>query len=136
MKGFEPIEGSSRSLQPEPAHGVDVIKPGSKLADVAADNFENILKLASDIVSIQKVKTQNECVIAQMKETREMLLSEAKCYAMKKDADTKSVVERMEVIRSMMNDFYRYSSQNMTGEVFCQIITEIVNQMGKLENDK
>lgn len=136
MKGFEPIESSRNSFQQKTEQGVDVIAPHNKLADVTADNFENILKLTSDIVSIQKMKIQNECVIAQMKETRELLLSEAKCYAMKKDADTRSVVERMEVIRSMMNDFYRYSSQNMTGEVFCQIITEIVNQMGKLENDK
>jgi hypothetical protein len=136
MKGFEVIENNRNSLQPEVVQGGDIVKSGRKLVDAAADNFENILKLASDIASIQKMKTQNECAISQMKETREMLLSEAKCYAIKKEADTRSVVERMEVIRSMMNDFYKYSSQNMTGEVFCQIITEIVNQMGKLENDK
>lgn len=136
MKGFEPIESSRNRFQPKPSQGVDVIDSRNKLADVTADNFENILKLTSDIVSIQKMKIQNECAISQMKEAREMLLSEAKCYAMKKEADTRSVVERMEVIRSMMNDFYRYNSQNMTGEVFCQIITEIVNQMGKLENDE
>ena len=142
MDGFEIVEGK-RGRQSELLRG-EVIPPQSylpagigadKMLGAVADNFDKILRLASDIVSIQKMHMQSDIVIKQMREAREQLLAETKCYAEKKDADTKSVVEKMKVIRDMMNDFYQHASQNLTSEDFSKIITEVVNQMGKMENN-
>lgn len=105
-----------------------------KLYCAVADNFDTILHLAGEIVSMGKMAVQSEITLKQMEAAREQLLAESKAYAEKKDADTRSVVARMEIIRCMMNDFYQHSSGNMTSEDFCKIITEIINQMGRLES--
>ncbi len=140
MEGFEVVKGRRGSIQSvEPQNvNAEVVQQkysqgGEHLMNAVADNFDTILNLASDIVSIQKMKVQSDITIAHMREAREQLLAESQAYVQKKDADTRSVVERMEVIRSMMNDFYQHSSR-LTSEDFCKIITEVVNQMGKMEN--
>ena len=40
----------------------------------------------------------------------------------------------MNVIRLMMQDFYQQSNQQITSEDFRQIITSIVDQMGRINN--
>ena len=102
--------------------------------DVVSEGFDNIMKLATEITEIKKMKTQGELILQKMDKDRELLLTEAQAYAEKKNADTKSVVDRMNVIRGMMQDFYEQSNQQITGEDFRVIITEIVNQMGRVEN--
>lgn len=139
MDGFEIVKGKRGSIQPAESPGAEIVqqRPQSidRMANAVADNFDTILNLASDVVSIQKMKVQSDIAIAHMREAREQLLAEAAVYVRKKEADTRSIVERMEVIRSMMNDFYQHSSEKLTSEDFCKIITEVVNQMGKTEND-
>lgn len=107
---------------------------GDKMTDAICNNFGRILDLAGDIASIQKMKTQSESICRQMAEARKNILAEAEAYAQKRKADTSSVVERMNVIRQFMNDFYLHNDGQMTGEDFCKIITEVVNQMGRVEN--
>ena len=102
--------------------------------DVVSEGFDNIMKLATAITEIKKMKTQGELILQKMDKDRELLMTEAQAYAEKKNADTKSVVDRMNVIRGMMQDFYAQSNQQITGEDFRVIITEIVNQMGRVEN--
>lgn len=102
--------------------------------DVVSEGFDNIMKLATEITEIKKMKTQGELILQKMDKDRELLMTEAQAYAEKKNADTKSVVDRMNVIRGMMQDFYAQSNQQITGEDFRVIITEIVNQMGRIEN--
>ena len=102
--------------------------------DVVSEGFDNIMKLATEITEIKKKKTQGELILQKMDKDRELLMTEAQAYAEKKNADTKSVVDRMNVIRGMMQDFYAQSNQQITGEDFRVIITEIVNQMGRVEN--
>ena len=102
--------------------------------DVVSEGFDNIMKLATEITEIKKMKTQGELILQKMDKDRELLMTEAQAYAEKKNADTKSVVDRMNVIRGMMQDFYAQSNQQITGADFRVIITEIVNQMGRVEN--
>ena len=102
--------------------------------DVVSEGFDNIMKLATEITEIKKMKTQGELILQKMDKDRELLMTEAQAYAEKKNADTKSVVDRMNVIRGMMQDFYAQSNQQITGEDFRVIITERVNQMGRVEN--
>lgn len=102
--------------------------------DVVSEGFDNIMKLATEITEIKKMKTQGELILQKMDKDRELLMTEAQAYAEKKNADTKSVVDRMNEIRGMMQDFYAQSNQQITGEDFRVIITEIVNQMGRVEN--
>lgn len=102
--------------------------------DVVSEGFDNIMKLATEITEIKKMKTQGELILQKMDKDRELLMTEAQAYAEKKNADTKSVVDRMNVIRGMMQGFYAQSNQQITGEDFRVIITEIVNQMGRVEN--
>lgn len=64
-----------------------------------------------------------------MTEDRKRLETEAQAYALKMGADTTAVVEKLNVIREMMNDFYKHSNDNLLSEDFCKIISEVVKQM-------
>ena len=139
MNGFEIIDDQT-SIVEQPK--VEITKPGQEnqqvaqktKLDVVSEGFDNIMKLATEITEIKKMKTQGELILQKMDKDRELLFTEAQAYAEKKNADTKSVVDRMNVIRGMMQDFYAQSNQQITGEDFRVIITEIVNQMGRVEN--
>ena len=139
MNGFEIIDDQT-SIVEQPK--VEITKPGQEnqqvdqktKLDVVSEGFDNIMKLATEITEIKTMKTQGELILQKMDKDRELLLTEAQAYAEKKNADTKSVVDRMNVIRGMMQDFYAQSNQQITGEDFRVIITEIVNQMGRVEN--
>lgn len=139
MNGFQ-MEDDQNVIVEHPK--VEITKPNvdnqqvatkTKL-DVVSEGFDNIMKLATEITEIKKMKTQGELILQKMNKDRELLMTEAQAYAEKKNADTKSVVDRMNVIRGMMQDFYAQSNQQITGEDFRVIITEIVNQMGRVEN--
>ena len=80
------------------------------------------------------MKVASEACLAKMAEDRKRLIDEAQAYAIMKRADTSSVVDRMNVIRSMMQDFYAHNRGNLSGDDFCKIITEVVNQMGRVED--
>ena len=40
----------------------------------------------------------------------------------------------MNVIRAMIQDFFAHSQGKLSGYDFCKIITEVVNQMGRVED--
>lgn len=136
MEGFELIESRRREPAIKNQNNPAAIKQDrtDKILDVAADNMEQILTLAGNIIEIEKMKVVSEACLAKMEEDRKMLLAEAQAYVEKKKADTNSVVEKMNVVRTMMLDFYTHSNGNISGDDFCRIISEMVNQMGKVEN--
>ena len=105
------------------------------ITQAAAQNFGKILDLAGGLLEIKKMKVASEAVLAKMEADRKQLLAEAEAYVEKKNADTKSVVDRMNVIRLMMQDFYQQSNQQITSEDFREIITSIVDQMGRMNNE-
>lgn len=139
MKGFEVIESGSRTpaktnYGTPTGTGNESLSKGDKAIDVLANNFDSIVSLATSIVEIKKMKVASEACLKKMAEDRKRILDEAQAYALKKRADTNSVVDRMNVIRSMMQDFYAHSQGNLSGDDFCTIITEVVNQMGRIED--
>lgn len=138
MDEFEIIETGGRMAAKNETNifqnKTEKLTKGDKAMDILANNFDNILELARSIVEIQKMKVASEACLAKMAEDRKRILEEAQAYATKKRADTASVVERMNVIRSMMQDFYAHNQGNLSGDDFCKIITEVVNQMGRVED--
>lgn len=140
MEGFEIIESGSRTPakttgnSPTVTGNRNITTKGDKAMDILANNFENILNLAGSIVEIKKMKVASEACLKKMAEDRKRIIDEAQAYVLKKRADTNSVVDRMNVIRSMMQDFYAHSQGNLSGDDFCKIITEVVNQMGRVED--
>ncbi len=149
MKGLE-LEEMAEVIQPE-SKDLPVVKstttlsktenditpanPPQTITQAAAQNFTRILDLAGSVVEIKKMKVASDAVLAKMEADRKLLLAEAEAYVDKKNADTKSVVERMNVIRMMMQDFYQQSNQQISSEDFRQIITSIVDQMGRINNE-
>lgn len=133
-RDFEIVQ--SRRNTPVVDQGDVMVLPSSqnsRIGDAIADNFSQILDLASDIVEIEKMKVQSEAVLKQMEESRKNLLAEAEAYATKKNADTDSVIQKMQMVRDMMRDFYQYNNNaNLSGEDFSRIISSIVREMGRL----
>lgn len=136
MKGLTEIKPTDNSVINVVSEDVEVVPKKEqyvgvdKLAGAVADNFPRILSLAEGIAEIKKMQVQSEAVLKQMDKQRENLLAEAEAYAKKKNADTNDVVEKMKVVRDMMNDYYRYSGNaNISGNDFRMIISDIVNSM-------
>lgn len=134
-RDFEVVQ--SRRNTPAVDQGDVIVLPAaqnnSRIGDAIADNFGQILDLASNIVEIEKMKVQSAAVLKQMEESRKNLLAEAEAYATRKSADTDSVIQRMQIVREMMRDFYQYNNNaNLSGEDFSRIISSIVSEMGRL----
>lgn len=139
MKGLDVVENGGRMSERKegklPEKQMNIPSKGDKAMDMLSDNFGNILNLVSNIVEIKKTIVVSETVLEKMREDRKRLETEAQAYALKMGADTTAVVERMNVIREMMNDFYEHNSNgNLTSKDFCEIIKEVVLQMGQIEN--
>lgn len=138
MKGLDVVENGGRMSERKegklPEKQVNIPSKGDKAMDMLSDNFGNILNLVSNLVEIGKMVVVSKVLLEKMEEDRKRLETEAQAYALKMGADTTAVVERMNVIREMMNDFYKHSNGNLSGEDFCKIITEVVTQMGRIEN--
>lgn len=134
MKDFEIVESSRDNTVIDRVQGEIVPQNNnSKMVDAVADNFGEILNIASSIVEIEKMKVQSDAVIRKMEEDRKNLLAEAEAYATKKNADANGVVQKMQIVRDMMRDFYECNTNaNLSGEDFSRIISSIVSEMGKL----
>ena len=136
-RDFEIVQSRRNTPTPTVDQGDVTVLPSSqnssRIGDAIADNFGQILDLASNIVEIEKMKVQSEAVLKQMEESRKNLLAEAEAYATKKNADTDSVIQKMQMVRDMMRDFYQYNNNaNLSGEDFSRIISSIVREMGRL----
>ncbi len=139
MKGLENVEADGRMLRKTPSAIPATQSKTSTKGDMAmnmlSDNFENILNLAGSIVEVKKMKVASDACLAKMAEDRKMLMAEAEAYAIRKRADTSAIIDRMNVIRSMMQDFYAHSSgSTLSGDEFRKIISDIVNTLGKVED--
>lgn len=132
-RGLKVVEGKRSRKSNNETRVINNKENTNKVANAIADNFGSILDLAYDIVETNKIKVQTDAIISKMKEDRETLLAEAEVYAKKKNADTKSIVERMRVIQEMMRDFYQYNNSSMSGDEFSKVVSEIVTQMGRID---
>lgn len=117
-----------------PEKQMNIPSKGDIAMNMLSDNFGNILNLVSNVVEIKKMEVVSDALLKKMEEDRKRIETEAQAYALKMGADTTAVVERVNVIREMMNDFYKHSNGNLSSEDFCKIISEVVNQMGRIEN--
>jgi hypothetical protein len=138
MKGLDVVENGGRMSEIKegklPEKQVNTPSKGDIAMGMLSDNFGNILNLVSNVVEIKKMEVVSEALLKKMEEDRKRIETEAQAYALKMGADTTAVVERMNVIREMMNDFYKHSNGNLTSKDFCEVITEVVKQMGRIEN--
>lgn len=144
MKGLEVIPCSrtwpettnaQSSVQTVNAEVVDN-KPDrvGQALDIAQDTVPRLIDLVQSYLEIKKIREMSDAQIAQMREMRKALLDEAEAYVMKKQADTNAVIDQMEEVRLMMQDFYAHSDGKMSGDAFCKVMTEIVKQMNNLGN--
>jgi hypothetical protein len=149
MKGFD-LEDVAEVIQPEGENlsvaksTTTVSKPGNDsspanspqtITQAAAQNFGKILELAGGIVEIQRMKVASDAVLAKMEADREQLRAEAEAYVNKMNAATKSAVDRMNVIRLMMQDYNQQSSPNIKSEDFKDIITKTIEELGRINNE-
>ncbi|SNS70043.1 hypothetical protein SAMN05446037_101776 [Anaerovirgula multivorans] len=103
-----------------------------RILDASIDNFDKILDLAFDIVEMGKMKIQTDAIIRKMGEDRKYLLAEAEAYVMKKQSDTDQMVEKMNFIKDMMNQFYKHNDNKISGDEFSKIMCDIVKEIGNL----
>lgn len=125
---FEIVSSSRRPLagRASSSNGLD------NLADAAANNFDRILDIASAMVEIQKIQTQANACIGMLREKRLLLEAETEAYVNRIRAETDATVNKAEVIRRMMQDYYSIGRHSLTGDEFSQIISDVLNHMGEI----
>lgn len=104
----------------------------NKLAGAVADNFGRILDVACAITEIEKMKVQANVYVTQLREQRLMLEEETRAYVTKIEAETDRTVQKVEVIRRMMQDYYRFGQDKLSSSEFSKIISNVLEQMGEL----
>ena len=127
---------SSTRITPSPqtqTSDSSLISPGvDKLAGAVADNFGRILDVACAISEIEKMKVQANVYVTQLREQRLMLEEETRAYVSKVEAETNRTVQKVEVIRCMMQDYYRFGQNKLSSSEFSKIISNVLEQMGEL----
>ena len=142
MSDFE-LKKSSRSIsKPDNSINPEIVQNtndnalfnkqnADKLIGAAADNFGTILNIVADIVDIQKMKEKSDAVVRELNAKGDYLIKEAKAYVAKKEADTNHVIEKMQVVRSLLNDFNKCEHPNMSGDEFSKVITQFIDKFDK-----
>jgi len=98
----------------------------NRIVNALADNMDSIIGIAKDIVDIQRMRVQSEALLRKMEEDRAMLREEAEAYVKMKNADTKQIIDKMQMARLLLNDFYNQkSTSGVTAEEFSIIIKSI-----------
>ncbi len=97
-----------------------------KLVEAAAENFGEIIKLADKVVDIRKIYAESDKQIAEMDAATRALQAEADAYVMKVTADSGKTLDKIEKYRLILNDFYKYNNGSMSGEVFADIMKQII----------
>ena len=98
----------------------------NRIVNALADNMDSIIGIAKDIVDIQHIRVQSEALLRKMEEDRAMLREEAEFYVMKKNADTKQIIDKMQWAQVLLNDFYNQkNTAGVTAEEFSIIIKSI-----------
>lgn len=93
------------------------------LTQAMADNFPRILDIATQCVDILKIRELSKAQLKELREKREMLVTEAETYVKKKNADTDSFKTRGETIRLLLEDYYKYGgSDKLPAEDFIKIL--------------
>ncbi len=131
MSDYEVVSG--RRMNEVKARELELEKTSKgRILDASIDNFDKILDLASDIVQMGKMKLQTDAIIRKMAEDRKYLLAEAESYVMKKQTDTDQMVEKMNFIKDMMNQFYKHNDNKISGDEFSKIMRDIIKEIGNL----
>ena len=116
-------------IKPSQVEIVDNKKGENKLSNAVVDNMDKIFNIASDIVEIGKMRERTNESVKIMEEQRKYLLSEAQAYVERKNADTNSIVSKMNIIREMTQDFYKCTNTNITADDFNKIISSVIMEM-------
>ncbi len=134
-KRISRVSGNSEVFEPEVIDkpNVPANNGSNPLANAAAEHMGDMIKIVSDIVDIQRIKVQTDADIRRMEEARKSLIAEADVYVRKTNADADNAVKRMEAIRNIMNDFYKYGSEKISSDDFCKIITTVINETGTIK---
>lgn len=94
-KSTRTVKKTDNTINPEIVKDSNIIFKGEnadKLISAVSDNFNTILQIASDIVSIQKMKAQSEAIIRELDAKGDYLIKEAQAYVAKKEAETNQVI--------------------------------------------
>jgi len=102
------------------------ISGDDKIKYALADNMGSIISIAKDIVDIRRMQVQSEAFLQKMEKDKAMLLAEADAYVKRKNADTKQIVDKMQIARELLKDFYaQKNTAGVTGEEFSMVIKTI-----------
>lgn len=145
MKGLKEIDESQKAVQPVVRKPDVIVDPNSKRTkmtqsggnvgkalDIIGDNFDSIVDLAKDIVSIRKMKVQTKATLELMESRRKDLEAETDAYIRRKreERDDKQFqLDKLHVLESMMANYNASPNSQLSGEDFYKIMSEIINKI-------
>lgn len=129
---LEDIPTSSAPV-PSTSKSPSIISPGvDKLAGAVADNFGRILDIASSIAELEHMRIQSDIYRNELREKRLLLAEEAKAYIDSRKVEIDGTVDKLNCIRLLMRDYYRYGHYSLSSEDFSKIISNVLDRLGEL----
>jgi len=129
-KDFEIVPSSRETVKTQEYYEVNVPTSYEKdrLIGAFADNMPKIIELAKDIAEIRKIKVISNAIISELDKKKELLLAEAEVYVKKSSADSKAVIDKIEMVRLILREYYQYNAGNkvISDELFADIITGVL----------
>lgn len=122
---FEIIPSSRDGHMPSPANGQGM----DRLAGSVADNLPRIINLAEEVVEIKRMYANSDIYCQELREKRALLRAQTEAYVKIVEARNKVKINIVEVIRGMLNDYYRSGGTNLSEETFSKIVIEILHSI-------
>ncbi len=97
-----------------------------KLVDGVVGSMPEIINLAGQLVDIKKINAESDAVVAEIEAKTEALRVETENYVKRVEADTNKTLSKTEQYRILLNDFYKNNNGAMSGEVFAEIMKNII----------
>ena len=106
------------------------------MAHAIADNFGRILDVASALAEVERIGAQADAYVKASKADCEKLAQETESYVRKLQAETDAKVDRVEVIRRMMQDYNNAAQKNLSSKEFFRIISKIIDDGGLFNSER
>lgn len=141
-EGFE-IKKSTRTIpaEYEDVQQVEVTKSNNDpakqpstsqiLAKGVVDNLPQMIELGKEIASIRKIKVMTDGEVKILEKKKQMLLADAEAYAIRKGADTKDAVTKMENTRKTLEMIFRNTDDRLSGEDLANVIKSVMENSPK-----
>lgn len=133
MKGFEIKQKAPEEAVPVESVDAEVVakdtqplSKGDRIVNAMTENFSEILNIASEIVSIKKMRVDAKIYQAKIDSNIKLLKAKTDKYLAEYHAETERRMQEMNKYQLMLKDFYLYNNGQLRSDDFAKIMEQVI----------